>query len=153
VNIDSKTDLVLIEIINTVEVLQKGITYQEKISIFAWQLALVYDEIAFSFVGLIEILFWVYFENVVAHLEPNWLNLWSNFFTGFLNIAEGLIGFTIQLWESSLPLLSYFLKNIWWDGQLRAAGVNDGWIAGLLSWLLDCRGSIGHSLSFESPGS
>jgi hypothetical protein len=55
----------------------------------------VYDEVAFSFVGLIEILFWVYFENVITHLESDWLYLWSNFLTGFLHITEGLVGFAV----------------------------------------------------------
>ena len=111
----------------------------------------MYDKVAFSFVWLIEILFWVDFENVVAHLEPNWLDFWCYFFTGFLNITERLVSFTVQFWKGGLPLLPDFLKHIWWNTQLRAARVDNGWIACFLSWFLNSWGTIGHSLPFECP--
>ena len=116
--INSKTYLVLIEIIHRIKMLKESITYQEKIRILAWQFAFMYDKVAFSFIRLIEILFWVYFKNVVAHLESDWLNFWCDFFTGFLYIAECLVCFAIKLRESGLPLLSNFFKNIRWDAQL-----------------------------------
>jgi len=111
----------------------------------------MYDEIALSFVWFVEVLFWIYFKHVVTHLESNWFYFWRNFFTWFLNITECFICFTIKLWESSLPLLSDFFENIWWNWKLRTSGVYNGWITSFLPWFLNCFRSISHSLSFKCP--
>lgn len=88
VHVDAKTDCVAVEVIDGVEVLQEGVTDEEKIFILAGQPAFVDDEVAFFMARLIEVLFWVDFEDVVTHLEANWLHLWCNVFAAFLHVAE-----------------------------------------------------------------
>jgi hypothetical protein len=70
---------------------QEGVTYQEEILVFTWQSALVDDKVAFALVALVKILFWVDFENVIAHLKTYGLDLGRNFFAWLLNVAESLV--------------------------------------------------------------
>ena len=130
---------------------QKGITNQEEILIFAWESALMNDEIAFSLITFVKILLWVYFKDEIAHLEANWFDLRGYLFTWLFNVAESFIWFAIKIWKSSCPLQSNFLKNIWRDGKLRTSSVNNCWITCVLSRLLHSLSSIVHSLSFKSP--
>lgn len=109
------------------------------------------DKEALLVVRLVEVLLWVDLEDVVGHLESDWLHLRGYFFAGLLNVAEGLVRLTIQFWQGSGPLLSNVLKDTWWNGKLRRAGVYDCWEQGALSWLLHALVSIHHALSLESP--
>jgi len=67
-------------------------------------------------------------------------------------MAECFITFAIQLWEACCPLLSYLFEHIGRYGELRASSVYYSGVAGVLSGLLHGLGSVGHSLSFKSPG-
>ena len=70
---------------------QKGITNHEEILIFAWESALMNDEIAFSLITFVKILLWVYFKDEIAHLEANWFDLRGYLFTWLFNVAESFI--------------------------------------------------------------
>ena len=48
--------------------------------------------------------------------------------------------------------MSDFFEDIWWDGQLRGASIDDGWVRSVLSWLLHGFAAIEHALTLESPG-
>jgi len=109
------------------------------------------DEIAFSFIWFVQILLWGDLKDIVTHLESNWLHFLGDILAWGLNMAECLITFAIQFWEASCPLLSDLFENIWRYRELGASSVYYGGIAGVLPWLLHGLGSIGHSLSFESP--
>ena len=61
--------------------LQEGISDQEQVLVLARESAFVDDEVAFLVARFVKILFWVDFKNVVAHLEANWFDFWSNIFT------------------------------------------------------------------------
>lgn len=110
------------------------------------------NEIALALVALVEVLLWCDLEDIVTHLEADWLHLLGNILTWRLNVAESLITFAIQLWKTSCPLLSDLFEDIRRYRELRASSVYYCWIARVLSWLLHGLGSIGHSLSFKSPG-
>lgn len=133
--------------------LKEGVSNEEEISVLSRKFAFMYDEEAFSFITLVEILFWGNFENIVTHLESNWFNFWGNFFTWFLDVAESFISFAIKFWEVFGPLFSDLLENIWWNRKLRTSSINYSWIASILSWFLHCLSSIVHTLTFKSPSS
>lgn len=76
--VDAEGQSVLVEIVHRVEMLQEGVTYQEQVLVLSWESAFMDNEIAFFMARFVEILFWVDFENVIGHLETNWLNFWSN---------------------------------------------------------------------------
>jgi len=111
------------------------------------------DEVAFFVIGLVQVLVWVDLENVVRHLETDWLHLLGNVIAILSNMAESLIRGAVKFWKCSVPFSSNFLEHIRWDGKLGATGINDGWVGGILTWLLHWSGSIVHTLSFKSPGS
>jgi len=111
----------------------------------------MYNKVAFSFITLVEILFWINFKHIVTHLETNWFNFRGNFFTWFLNMAESFICFTVKFWEVFGPLFSNFFKNIWWNRKLGTSSIDNSWITSVLSWLLHSLSSIVHTLSFKSP--
>ena len=56
----------------------------------------MYNEIAFSLITLVKILFGVYFENEVAHLEPYRLYFLSYVFAWLLNVAKCFITLAIE---------------------------------------------------------
>jgi hypothetical protein len=75
----------------------------------------VNNEIAFAFITLIKILFWVNFEDIITHLEPNWLHFRCNIFTWLLDVAESFVRFAIQFRKCRCPFLADFLENIRWN--------------------------------------
>lgn len=111
------------------------------------------NEVAFLMARFVKILFWVYLENIVRHLETYWLKFWSDVFAGVFDMAEGLIRGAVKIWKSLLPFSSNLLKDIWGNGELRGTSIDDGWVGGVLTWLLHWLSTIVHSLSFKSPGS
>jgi len=133
--------------------LQEGVTYQEQVLVLSWESAFMDNEIAFFMARFVEILFWVDFENVIGHLETDWLNFWSNVLAWIFNVAESFIGCAIKIWKSSGPFFSYFLENLWRNGKLRTSSINNSWIRSVFAWSLHWCGTVEHTLSFESPGS
>jgi len=75
-------------------------------------------KIAFTFITLVQVLFWVDFEYVVTHLESYGFYFLRYFFTWFLNMAKSFIGFAIKIRKSSSPFTSDLLKYIWWYRKL-----------------------------------
>ena len=150
--VDAEAYLIFIEVVYGVEVTQEGITNQKQILILAWQPAFVDHEVAFALVTLVQILLRRDLEDVVAHLEANWLDFLGDVFAWGLDVAECLVSFAIQLWEAGCPLLPDLLEDIGRYGELGASSVDYCGVARVLSWLLHRLGSIGHSLSFEGPG-
>lgn len=98
---------------------QEGVANQEQVLVLPWQSAFMNYEVAFSFIALVKVLFWVDFEDVVAHLESNWLHLRSDVLAWLLNMTESFISFAIKFWECMGPLFSDFVEHIWRNGQLR----------------------------------
>ena len=76
------------------------------------------NKVALFVARFIQILFRVDLENIITHLEANRLNLGSNVFAALFHVAECLVGCAVKVWQSLLPFLSNFLKNIWWNRQL-----------------------------------
>ena len=70
---------------------QESVSNEEQIFVFTGKTALMDHEVTFTFITLVQVLFWVELENIVAHLESNWLYLRGYVFTGFFHVAEGLI--------------------------------------------------------------
>jgi len=77
---------------------EEGVSDKEQIFVFTWESAFMNNEIAFTLVTLIEILFWVDFENIVRHLETDWLNFGGYLLAWLLNVAEGFVRFAIEFW-------------------------------------------------------
>jgi hypothetical protein len=77
---------------------QKSITYQEQVSIFARQSALMNNKVALALITLIQVLLRIYLEHVVRHLEPYWFNLTRHLLTWFCNMTKSFISLTIQIW-------------------------------------------------------
>jgi hypothetical protein len=75
----------------------------------------MYDEIALTFVTLVKILFWVYLEYVITHLETNRLHFRGYILTWLLDVAESFVRFAVKIWESRCPLSANFLKYIRWN--------------------------------------
>jgi hypothetical protein len=128
VHVDAQADSVSIKIVYGVEVLKESISDEEEILVLSWKSALVNDKVAFLMAGLIEVLFWVDFENVVTHLESNWLDLGSYILAALLHVTEGLVRGAIEVWQSLSPFLSDLLENIWWDGKLGGSSIDDSWV-------------------------
>jgi hypothetical protein len=110
-------------------------------------------EVAFTFITLVKVLFWVNFKDVITHLKSNWLDFGSNILTWLLNMTESFISFAIKLWESLSPLFSDLVENIWWNRQLRGSCIDDGWIACISTCCLHRFLAVSHSLAFQSPSS
>jgi hypothetical protein len=75
VDVDTKTDLVSIKVINGVEMTKESITNEEKVFVLARKTTFMNNEEAFAFVRLVKVLFWVNLENEIAHLETDWLDV------------------------------------------------------------------------------
>ena len=150
-HVDAQAYLILVEVVHRIKMTQERISDQVQIFVLSWQSAFVDHEIAFSFIALIKVLLWSYLENIITHLETNRLDLLGNILAWRLDVAEGLVTFAIQLWETRGPLLSDLLEHIWRYGELRTASVYYCWVAGVLSWLLHGLGAVCHSLSLEGP--
>ena len=54
---------------------EESVTNQEQVLVLSWEAAFVDNEVALAFIALVEILFGIDFEHVVAHLEADWLDL------------------------------------------------------------------------------
>ena len=132
--------------------LQESVSNEEEIFVLTRQPALVDDEVAFLMAGLIQVLFWVDLEDVVTHLETDWLHLWSDILAALLDVAEGFVGGAIEVWKSLSPLLSDLFEHIWWDGELGRTSIYDCWVGGILTWLLHSLATIVHALTLKSPG-
>ena len=87
------------------------------------------NEVAFTFIALVQILFWSDLKNIIAHLKADWLNFLSDILAWLLNMTECLVSFAIQLWKAGGPLLPDLLEDIWWDRELGTSCVYDGGIA------------------------
>jgi len=73
------------------------------------------NKVAFLVARFIQVLFRVYFKNIITHLESNWLDLWCNIFTAVLDMAESLVRGAVEVRKSLSPFSSYLLEDIWWD--------------------------------------
>lgn len=151
-HVHAEAYLIFVEVVYGVEMTQECITNQIQILVLAWQPTFVDHEVAFALVALVQILLGSDLEDVVTHLESNWLDFFGDVLAWGLDVAEGLVGFAIQLWEAGCPLLPDLLEDIRRYRELRASSVDYCGVARVLSGLLHGLGSIGHSLSFESPG-
>jgi len=132
--------------------LEEGVADKEQILILSWKSAFVNDEVTFFMTGFVEVLFWGNLEYVVAHLEADWFQLWSDVLAAIFHVTESLIGCAIEFWEGLLPLFSDILENIWWNRKLRRASVNNSWVRSVFAWLLHWLSSVEHALSLKSPG-
>ena len=112
-NINSNTYLIVVKVIHRVEVSEESITNEEKVLIFTWQSAFMNNKEAFIIVGRVKILLGVNLENVVTHLESNWLDLICDGLARLRHPAESGVTFTIEVGESLGPLLPDILENIW----------------------------------------
>lgn len=108
---------------------EESVSYQEEVLVLPWQSAFMNHEVAFTFVAFVKVLFWVNFEDVIAHLESNWLHFGGDVLAWLLNMTESFISFAIEFWESLSPLFSDLIEHIWRNRQLRRSSVDDGWIA------------------------
>jgi len=97
---------------------KESVSDQEEVLVLSWKTAFVNDEVAFVFVCFIQVLCWVDFEDVIAHLEADWLDLGGDRIASFSDVAESLVAGAVKIWESSSPFLSNFLKNIWRNRKL-----------------------------------
>jgi len=151
-HVDTKTKSVSIKIIDRVEMLEESIADEEEILILSWESALMDNEVAFLMARFVKVLFWIYLENVVGHLESYWLKFWSDVLAGVFDVAEGLIRGAVEIWKGLLPFSSNLLEDIRGDGELRGSSIDDSWVRGVLTWLLHGFSTIEHTLSFKSPG-
>ena len=49
------------------------------------------DKVAFFVARFIEVLFWINFKNIIAHLETNWFYFWGDVFARIFNMTECFI--------------------------------------------------------------
>ena len=152
VHVNTEADGVPVEVVDGVEVLEESVADEEQVLVLSWQSALVDNEVALLVARFVEVLLWVYLEDIVAHLETNWLDLWSNIFTALLHVTESLVRCAVEVWQCLCPLRSDFLEDIWWDGQLGGTSIDNCWVRSILSWLLHGFATVEHTLTLESPG-
>jgi len=131
--------------------LKESVSNEEKVFILTWESAFMNDEVAFLMTGFVQVLFWVNLEDVITHLETDWLKFGGNVFATVLDVAESLVRSAIEIWKGLLPLKSNFLKNVWWNRKLGTTSVDDGWIGSVLTWLLHGFLTVVHALTLESP--
>lgn len=151
-NVDTKTDLISIEVIDWVEMTKESVTDEEKVFVLARKTAFMNNEEAFTFIRLVKVLFWINLENEIAHLETNWLDMLWNFFTWLGNMAESLITLTVQIRKRFRPFSLDLLENIWRNRELGATGIDNCRIASGFTFSLYLNSTISHSLSFKGPG-
>jgi hypothetical protein len=147
-DVDTKTYLILIKIIDRIEMPQESITNQEEILILSWQSTFVNDKVTFIFICFIQILSWVDFKNIIAHLKAYWLDLGCYRVAPFGDVAECFVTCAVEIRKRFAPLGLDLFKYVGWNGELRASGVYDGWICCVFSWFLHWLGSIVHTLAF-----
>jgi len=149
----TETEGISIKIVNGVEMLKESVTNEEKVLVLTWESAFMDNEVTFLMTGFVQVLFWVDLEDIVTHLETDWLKFRGNVFATVLDVAESLVRSAIEIWKGLLPLKSNFLKNVWWNRKLGTTSVDDGWIGSVFTWLLHRFLSVVHALTLESPGS
>jgi len=152
VHVNTEADSVPVEVVDGVEVLEESVSDEEQVLVLSWQSALVDNEVALLVARFVQILLWVYLENIVAHLETDWFDLGSNIFAALFHVTESLVGCAVEVWQCLCPFGSDLLEDIRWDGQLRGTCIDDSWVRGVLSWLLHGFSTIEHALTLESPG-
>ena len=76
---------------------QKGITNQEQVSVLSRKLAFMKDKVTFVIVGFVKILIWIYFEDVVTHLETYRFHFFGHIIAVFRDLTESLIGGTVKI--------------------------------------------------------
>lgn len=130
---------------------QESITYEEKVFVFTGKSAFMNHKVAFFMWWFIQILFWINFKNVIAHLKSNRAQFWCNIFATVFYVTECFIWCTIQVWKGSWPFFSDFFKYIRRNRKLRASSINNCWIWSILSWFLHWFSSIKHALTFKCP--
>lgn len=54
---------------------KESITDEEKVLVLARKTTFMDNEEALAFIRLVKVLFWSHFENEIAHLETNWLDM------------------------------------------------------------------------------
>ena len=109
------------------------------------------NEVTFLVARFVQILLWVNLKHIVAHLETDWLDLGGNIFAALFHMAESLVGCAVEVWQCLCPLCSDLIENIWWDGQLGRASIDDSWVRSVLSWLLHSFATVEHTLTLKSP--
>jgi len=88
--------------------LKESIANKVKVSTTTLHLVLMNSKLTPCSLSLMQILLWLHFENNIANLNTNRLQLWCNFFTWSHNLAEVIIIDTIQVCSANifLPLIS-----------------------------------------------
>lgn len=66
-------------------------------------------------------------------------------------MAEGFVRCAVEVGQGLRPLFPDLLKDVWRNGELGAACVDDGRVRGVFSWLLHWLRPIVHALSLKSP--
>ena len=90
-HVDTKTNGVLVKVVNRVKVLQESVSNKEEVLVLSGQAAFVDNEVTLLMAGLIKVLLGINLKNVITHLEPNWLHLRSDILTALLHMAECLV--------------------------------------------------------------
>ena len=78
--------------------LEEGVTNQEEVLVLTWQSALVDHKVALFVAGLVQVLLRVDFEDIIRHLESNWLDLRSDIFARVSDMAESLVRGAVKIW-------------------------------------------------------
>ena len=80
------------------------------------------------------------------------LDLGGDVLARVLDVAEGLVGGAVDVRQCNFPLGSDLVEDIRRDGQLGAASVDDGRVAGVFTGLLHRLLAVEHALALERPG-
>jgi hypothetical protein len=78
--------------------LKESVTNEEKVFILTWESAFMDNEVAFLMAGFVQVLFWVNLEDVITHLETDWLKFGCNVLATVLDVAESLVRSAIEIW-------------------------------------------------------
>jgi hypothetical protein len=78
--------------------LKESVTNEEKVFILTWESTFMDNEVAFLMAGFVQVLFWVNLEDVITHLETDWLKFGGNVLATVLDVAESLVRSAIEIW-------------------------------------------------------
>ena len=149
--VHSKSDGFVLEIVNLIQVSQKGISHKNQGSSASLELVRVDGELASLALGLMEVEAWAHFESLASDGEGHWLELWSDVDARGHHLAEVVVRDAVQVMDVLSPALLEVLEHLVWDTDIGASSIDDGSIRVLTTCSWDWVVSITDALALKGP--
>jgi len=149
--VHTEADCLVLKIVDLVQMSQKNIADEDKVATAALQLVRVDSELASLSLSLMQVELGRQLKHLPADLEADGLDLLLGLITRSHHLAEIVVGDAVEVGDRRLPLLLEHLELVVGNSNVHAAGVDDGSILLLVSWLLALLGAVENVLPFEGP--